>query len=253
MQETTIVVHKKVKMKKPILIEGLPGIGLAGKLAADHIIKEKKAVKVATLYSPHFPHQVLMRKSGVLRMLRLKFYHVPAPKRDLLILVGDVQAMTSEAQYEINGKILDYFHKQGGVEILTLGGYGTGKRVDEPKVFGAASHKKAIERYAKHGLIFGQTRGSIVGAAGLLLGLGRLRKMHGVCLMGETHGGYVDPKSALAIVRALARILEMKFDTKALEEKVKEGEKFVKKMEEKAAKQSGEAPVAPSAELSYIR
>jgi len=253
MKETTIIVHKKVKMKKPILVEGLPGIGLVGKLAADHLIREKKAVKIASVYSPHFPHQVLMRKSGVLRMIRLKLYHIPGQKNDLLVLAGDVQPVTSEAQYEVNGKILDYFQKHGGSWIITLGGYGTGKRPEFPKVFGAATHKKDIENYSKSGVIFGETRGSIVGAAGLLLGLGRLRHMHGVCLMGETHGGFVDPKSAVGVVEALGKVVGMAFDTKELVRKAAMGEKFIKKMEAKAAKAAGEARPVSNEELSYIR
>ena len=57
MDETTIVEIEKVKMKNPILIEGLPGIGLVGKIAADHMIDELGAKQVAQLISPHFPHQ----------------------------------------------------------------------------------------------------------------------------------------------------------------------------------------------------
>ncbi|VVB56815.1 PAC2 family protein [uncultured archaeon] len=255
MNETTIIVHKKVKMKKPVLVEGLPGIGLVGKLAVDHLVKEKKALKVATLYSPHFPHQVIMRKSGVLRMIRLKFYHLPGPKNDLLLLAGDVQPVTSEAQYEVNGKVLDYFAKHGGREVVTLGGYGTGKRAEFPKVFGAATHKKDIPTYSKHGVVFGETRGSIVGAAGLLLGLGRLRHMHGVCLMGETHGGYVDPKSAIQVIDCLGKMVGMKFDTAALAKKAAMGEKFIKKMEAKAAQAATGEVSKPtgSDELTYIR
>ncbi|MCL6089114.1 MAG: proteasome assembly chaperone family protein [Candidatus Marsarchaeota archaeon] len=256
MNETTIIVHKKIKMKKPVLVEGLPGIGLVGKLAVDHLIREKKALKVATLYSPHFPHQVIMRKSGVLRMIRLKFYRIPGPKNDLLLLAGDVQPLTSEAQYEVNGKILDYFSRRGGQWIITLGGYGTGKRAEFPKVFGAATHKKDIEKYSKLGVVFGETRGSIVGAAGLLLGLGRIRHMHGVCLMGETHGGYVDPKSAVGVLEVLGKLVGMKFDTAALVKKAAMGEKFIKKMEARAAAQAGAGEgvkPAGSDELSYIR
>ena len=254
MKETTIVIHKKVKMKKPVLIEGLPGIGLVGKLAADHLIKERKAVRIATIYSPHFPHQVIMRKSGVLRMVRLKLYYASSSKHDLLFLVGDVQPITSEAQYEVNGKILDFFGAQGGKWIVTLGGYGTGKRVEVPRVFGAATHKKLVPAYSKYNIIFGESKGSIVGAAGLLLGLGRLRGMHGLCLMGETHGSYVDPKSAVASIETLGRLLGMKFDTTALKAKVEEGEKFIKKMEAKASEAAmAESRPAGPEDLTYIR
>ena len=160
MIETTIVEKQKLKLKSPVLIEGLPGIGLVGKIAADHLIAELKGEKVAELYSPHFPHQVLMQKNGVMRMIKNKFYLVRGKKRDLLILVGDVQAVTSEAQYEVTGKMLDYAQKKGVKLIITLGGYGMGKVQPTPRVFGIVSHKRMVEAYKKYGIIFGESRGS---------------------------------------------------------------------------------------------
>ena len=254
MIETTIVEKAKLKLRNPVLIEGLPGIGLVGKIAADHLIAELKGEKVAELYSPHFPHQVLMQKNGVMRMIKNKIYLVRGKKRDLLVLVGDVQAVTSEAQYEVTGKILDYMQKKGVKLTITLGGYGMGKVQASPRVFGIASHKRMVEEYKKYGIVFGESRGSIIGAAGLLLGLGKIRGMEGVCLMGETHGGFVDPKSAQAVLDVLCKILEIKVDVKKLDERAKESEQFAKKMEKEAMAGKGMPTVEPSRhDLSYIR
>jgi hypothetical protein len=257
MNKTTIFAKKGLKMKNPILIEGLPGIGLVGKLAAEHLIKELKAEKVAELYSPHFPHQVLMLKKGMLRMLKNKFYLWKNPAKngsDLLLLVGDVQAVTPEAQFEVCGEILKFFQKYKGKTIYTLGGYGVGRVVDNAKVFGSANNKRVIERLNKFGVVFGETNGSIIGAAGLLLGLGKLKKMEGVCLMGETHGGYVDAKAAQSVLEVLTKILGIKLDMSKLEERAKEGEKFMKKMEKEVEKQREMAGgVARGDELTYIR
>jgi uncharacterized protein (TIGR00162 family) len=252
MIETTIVELEKVKMKNPVLIEGLPGIGLVGKIAADHLIDELKAKKVADLYSPHFPHQVIMQKNGVMRMIKNRFYYAKGRKHDLLILVGDVQAVTSEAQYEATGKMLDYAEKKGVKLIITLGGYGTGKVHDKPKVFGIVSNKPLVEHYKKYGIIFGESRGSIIGAAGLLLGMGKIRKMPGICIMGETHGGFVDPKSAQSVLEVLCKVLEIKVDAKKLDKRAKESEQFAKKMEKEAMAAKG-LPHESKHDLSYIR
>ncbi|MBI5158519.1 proteasome assembly chaperone family protein [Candidatus Micrarchaeota archaeon] len=255
--KTVIVERKTVKLRKPVLIEGLPGIGLVGKLAAEHLLRELKAEKIADLYSPHFPHQVLMKKNGTIRMLKNKFYAWKNPKKDghdLLILIGDVQPITSESQYEVCSVILDYFEKMGGKTMYTLGGYGIGKTSDKSRVFGCATHKEIIAEYKKHGLVFGETNGSIIGAAGLLLGLGKLRGMNGVCLMGETHGGYVDAKSAQHVLEVLAKIIDVKVSMVKLVERAKESEKFMKKMEKEAGKQKQVAEGgAQDEELSYIR
>ncbi|MCX8195226.1 MAG: proteasome assembly chaperone family protein [Candidatus Micrarchaeota archaeon] len=253
MFETEVIEVKKVKMKSPILIEGLPGIGLVGKIAADHLIREIKAEKVADLISPHFPHQVIMQKNGVMRMIKNRFYHYNGKKNDLLILVGDVQAVTSEAQYEVTGKMLDYAQKKGVKFIITLGGYGTGRVQPSPRVFGIVTHKPLVERFKKHGIIFGEAKGSIIGAAGLLLGMGKVRGMQGLCLMGETHGGFVDPKSAQAVLETLSKILEIKVDTKKLDERAKESEAFAKKMEKEALAAKGMPIEHTKHDLSYIR
>ena len=255
MIETTIVEKGKVKLHNPILIEGLPGIGLVGKIAAAHMIAELKAEKVAELYSPHFPHQVIMQKNGVMRMIKNRFYVVKGKKNDLLILVGDVQAVTSEAQYEATGKMLDYCQKKGVKLIITLGGYGTGKVHDKPRVFGIVSHKKMVETYKKYGVLFGECKGSIIGAAGLLLGMGKIRGMHGVCLMGETHGSFVDPKSAQVQLEVLCKILDIKIDLKKLDQRAKESEAFARKKEKEALAAKGMAPQSEPGkhDLSYIR
>ena len=248
------IVSKKVKLKSPILIEGLPGIGLVGKLAAEHMIKELKAEKFAELYSPHFPHQVLMLKKGIMRMLKNKFYYVKGKRHDLVILVGDVQAVTPESQFEVCGEILDFFEKLGGKTIYTLGGYGVGRVIEKPRVFGSATHMHLIKDLQKHGIVFGEARGSIIGAAGLLLGLGKLRGMSGACLMGETHGGYVDAKSAQSVLEVLSKVLEIKIDLAKLEHRAKESEKFMKHMEKEQEKQRRiqEGAIAGK-ELTYIR
>ncbi|MFH1285289.1 MAG: proteasome assembly chaperone family protein [Candidatus Micrarchaeota archaeon] len=258
MIETTIISKKGVKLKNPILIEGLPGIGLVGKLAAEHMIKELKAEKFAELYSPHFPHQVLMQKRGTMRMLKNKFYYWKNPKkggRDLIILIGDVQAVTAEAQYEVSGKLLKFFLKMGGKTIYTLGGYGIGKTVEKPRVFGSATHMHVVESLKKHGIGFGEANGSIIGAAGLLLGLGKLKGLEGACLMGETHGGYVDAKAAQSVLEILNKVLDIKVDMTKLKERAKETEKFAKKMEKEAMRQKefGEGAALKGDELTYIR
>lgn len=251
MIKTEIKEIKKTKLNKPILIEGLPGIGLVGKLVADLMIDELKAEKIADLYSNHFPHQVIMRKSGIIKDIKNEIYLVKRKQGDLLILVGNIQTLTSESQYEINGEIIKYLKKNKCQLILTLGGYGTGNAVEKPKIFGAGTDKKIIDQYSKYGIEFGKTKGSIIGAAGLLLSLGRMEKIPGVCIMGETHGGYVDANAAKKMIESLSKILDIELCTKKLDKKVDENKKLLNKLRQQTDKQQligGE-----DLKLSYIR
>ena len=67
MSFTKIVNIEEIKLKDAILLEGLPGVGNVGKLAAMHLIEELKAKKCTEIYSSHFPPQVLIDDDGVVK------------------------------------------------------------------------------------------------------------------------------------------------------------------------------------------
>ncbi len=253
MKETLIVENVKLKkLRKPVLIVGLPGIGLIGQVVGRYMTKELNATKVATLYSPHFPHQVFMTSKGGIRLIKNSFYHYRGKKRDVIILVGDVQALSSQGQYEVAGKILEYCKKNKIKELIAVGGYSTGKITDSRRIFAVTTKKEARKRLKKYGAIFGEAKGSIVGAAGLIPALGRIEDIDGICLMGETHGGYVDTLAAREIVKLLSVYLDVKISLKRIDERAKKSEKILKKIEEEI-KKSVETGFEAKKSVSYIR
>ena len=73
--------------------------------------------------------------------------------------------------------------------------------------------------------------------------------------MGETHGTYIDHKSAQRIIEILSKTLNMKIDVTKLAEKAKESEVIIKKLEEELHK-GQKLPIPPQkkpGEISYIR
>ena len=191
-------IGRKPKLRNPILIEGLPGIGNVGKLAVEHLIDNIKAKKFAELYCKDFPPQVFINYDGTIELVKNEFYYWKAKKknqRDLILLTGDYQGLSSHGQYELVERILDLAEELGVKEIFTLGGYGLGHEVDEPSVLCATTDKDLVKVMKKHGAVFRRNEpgGGIVGASGLLLGLGKLRGFRGVCFMGVTPGYLVDP------------------------------------------------------------
>ncbi|MEM3362552.1 MAG: proteasome assembly chaperone family protein [Candidatus Anstonellaceae archaeon] len=255
MNDTIIIEKKGVKLNKPILIEGLPGVGLVAKIAVDYLIKKSKAEKIAKIYSSYFPPQVNMTKKGVVKMPSMKIYKLKGKNNDFLILAGDIQPNDPEGQYKVNEEIIKYFKKKNGRFIITLGGYGTGNIKNDSSIYGAATSKKVVEKYSRFGIKFGETAGAIVGAAGLLIGIGKLHKIDGLCLMALTQGNYIDPKAAFNLLLKLLEIIEIKIDTQEMENKVAEGEKFIRKLEEMAQKELGrlEASSSKQKDLTYIR
>lgn len=236
MKETLVRRVKETTLKDPILVEGLPGVGHVGKLVADHLVEELKAEKIIEIYSPHFPPQVMVQEDGTIKQVRNEVYafrgHDDQP--DLLLVVGDYQSATNEGHYELTGIFLDIAQEFGVKRIYALGGYGTGQFVDKPTVLGAANNVALVEEMKQYDVVFQENEpgGGIIGVSGLLLGLGELRGIDAVCLMGVTSGYLVDPKSAQEVLRILCKALNIEVDMQALQERAKEMEKIVGKLQE---------------------
>ncbi len=230
-------IAKKPILKDPILVEGLPGIGNVGKLAVEHLIETIKAKKFAEIYSKDFPPQVFINTDGTVKLVNNEFYYWKAKKknqRDLVLLTGDYQGLSAQGQYELVEKILDVCEEMGVKEMYTLGGYGLGHDIDKPQVLFATTDKPLVNKIKKYGAVFKKNEpgGGIIGASGLLLGLGKLRGFSGVCFMGETPGYLVDPKSAKAVLKILSKITNIDVDLSRLEEKAREIEAIAQQLQE---------------------
>jgi len=256
MNSTEVILEKEPRLDRPVLIEGLPGLGLVGKLAADHMIKELKAEKLATMHSPHFPPQVIIQDDGTVRMMQNEFYFWQAEKKtqsDLLFIVGDHQGSTPDSHYEITGKTLDIAEMYGTKMVYTLGGFATGHLPRKPKVFGAVTNKKSQKKLRGAGVSFEKTGGGIVGAAGLLLGMGQLRGMDGICLMGETHGQIIDARSAKSVLEVLQKLLHVDVSLSKLEKRAKDTEKMIEKARKAEQQQKAAFGALPTEGPTYIR
>jgi uncharacterized protein (TIGR00162 family) len=229
MEEAVIKILEEPVLKNTILIEGLPGIGLVGKLVADHMLDELKAKKFIELYSPHLPPQVVIKEDGTVKLVNMEFHYWRGDKNDLILLTGEFQGITPDSQYQLSERILDMAERFNVVRMFTLGGLGTGEITKSPKVFGAATNRKLVEDMEKLGIIF-RGGGAIFGASGLLLGLGMQRGIDSVCLMGETHGQIIDAKSAEAVLKVLTKILGIEIDMTELAKKAKETEKQISRV-----------------------
>jgi len=116
-------------------------------------------------------------------------------------------------------------------------------------VLGAVSDGDLIEGLEDVGVEFrpDEPAGGIVGVSGLVLGLGGRRGFDAACLMGETSGYLVDPKSARAVLEVLADHLDFSIDYESLEDRAEEMEEVVGKIQEMQ-----DGPAVPDDDLRYI-
>jgi hypothetical protein len=247
MDEFDIEAVAEPELRDPVLVEGLPGVGHVGKLAAEHLVEELDSELVRRVYSTHFPPQVSVDE-GVSQLASADLYAVEAD-RDLLVLTGDHQAQDTVGHYGLASTFLDVADDLGVERVFALGGVPTGELIEEYDVVGAATTETARDGLEEVGVEFREDEpaGGIVGISGLLLGLGKRRGMPAACLMGETSGYLVDPKSAQAVLEVLQDVLGFEVDFASLEERAEEMEEVVRKIQEM---EQGPAPT--DEDLRYI-
>lgn len=256
MKETYIKEIKKVDLNNPILIEGLPGLGLVGKISIRYLIKKLEAKKFAYLYSPHFPYYVLVNKKGSVRLLRGTFYYWKnkKEKNDIILFTGDSQSQTIEGQYEIAESMLNFSQNHKVKTIATIGGYR--KEIKEkPQVYVAATTQNLLDQALSAGAKIGKSGSPIVGTAGLILGLAGFKKIEALCLLGETRGYMPDPLAAKSVLEVLRSAFNFKLDLEGLNEEITKAETMVTRLqqiEEKRVLQAEETRKEEGKKTTYI-
>ena len=256
MKDTHIKQFSKIEPSNPVLIEGLPGLGLVGKIAIRYLIKKLEAKKFAYLYSPHFPYFVLVNKKGNVRLLRGTFYFCKNGKgqNDLIFFTGDSQSQTIEGQYEIADRMLDFSQQYNVKTIVTIGGYRMEAK-DKPQVFVAATSQDLINEALQSGAAMSSYGSPIVGTAGLILGLARFRQINALCLLGETRGYLPDPLAAKSVLEVMKTMFNFEIDLSDLNEEISKAETMVnrlQKIEEKRALQAEETRKEEDKKTTYI-
>jgi hypothetical protein len=223
MKEFEIIkLGNKPKLKNPVFIEGLPGIGNVARIAVDFLIDKLKAKKYATIYSSFFPNSVFVNDDKTIEMPKLEVYWYKARKRnerDAIFLIGDAQPGGEIASYKFSKYLVDIAAELGAKEIITLGGINAQQSIRNPPVYGAVTDKDYVSKLQKIGVRFDR-KGAvvIVGAAGLMLSLAKLQKMKGFALLAETSA---DPRAiglfaAESILEVLIKCINVKISLNAI-------------------------------------
>lgn len=214
----SVVYDSRPQLRRPILIEGLPGVGNIGKIAAELMAKELGAVRYARVYSDDLPPQVLIDQDGMADAARCELWYAPLGDRDVVFVLGDFQGSTPAGQYNLTEYVFRMVLPHDPSLIVTLGGYGVGTLPPAPRVLGAVTDLSLKPEMEAAGIGFypGEPQGGIVGAAAMFLAFGGMYGIPSMCIMGETSGYIVDARSARNVVNALALFLQTDIDTSDL-------------------------------------
>lgn len=190
------VLADDVSLDKPMMVEGLPGVGLVGKIAADHLVEEFEMVHYANVHCDGIPSVAVYGKEDAELRTAVRVY--ADEERDLLVLRSDVP-IHPQAATEFAACIHDWFEDDGVVPLF-LSGIGEEKDGDVPALFGVATgdgetllDEADIDRPNEMGLVTGPT--------GALMNHVLEEGLTSVGLIVESDPQFPDPEAARVVIK----------------------------------------------------
>jgi uncharacterized protein len=227
-----IVLTKKVNLKDNILIEGFPGIGLVGTIAAGYIVEKRGMEPIGYVTSSKFPPMTTIHKGRPYFPARI----YKDKSSNFCVLIAEFVVPASE----VNGlaeAILNFAKANGIKQVISLAGMSSNKPGDT-EIFGIASNDE-MANYLDSKKIQLIKEGVTTGVSGVLLAKCATRNFPAFSLLAESKTGYPDPKASAALLNKLSGLIGMKIDLKALLEEAGAIDLRIKRMITQMKKDKG--------------
>ena len=225
---------KKIKLKNPILIEGLPGMGNVGKITADFLIAQLKAQRIYEIRSSLLPNFTFVNQDNLLDTAKLEIAHKKIKNQDFLILTGDAQPVEEQQSYAFCEYLIDFFTKLQVKEIITLGGIGLEQEPVRATVYITGNNLKLLKKHPKPKPATDILLGPIMGMTGLLPALSTRKNLPAITLITETVGqpGYIGAAGAKALLGYLNDYYKLKLNLNTLNKEIKAIQTAMKDIQE---------------------
>jgi proteasome assembly chaperone (PAC2) family protein len=231
-----IKLHRRPELVDPHLIAAWPGVGNVAMIAATYL-KDRLGAKELGEIDPagFFDLGGVFIRDNIVdppEFPESRFYYSRGRDggRDVIIFIG--QAQPAAASYEYAGLVLDVAERFGVKRAYSLAAALTEYHPDRPRVLGAASSPELLEALRQLDVVMAGDF-YVAGMNGLLVGVAASRGIEGVCLLGETvkyAAKMANPRSALAVLEVLTRLLGCEIDMSELEGHAVTAEKQIREL-----------------------
>jgi uncharacterized protein len=240
------VLDDGVELDEPTLIEGLPGVGLVGKLATDHVVETLDMEYYASIDCEGLPQISVYEGGG--RELQPPVRLYADAERDLVALQSDIPVSASAAS-GFSSCVTDWLADRDATPIY-MSGLSHQKQSDEiPSLYGVATGD-AGGRLDDHDIDTPRERGAISGPTGALLHEAGARGLDAVGLVVQSDPQFPDPEAARILVEhGIGPLTGVKVGTDQLVERAEE----ISDQKEQLAQRMGEADPDESSQAQPLR
>jgi len=238
-----VAVHRDdIEPDAPTFVEGLPGVGLVGKIAADHLVDRLDMTHYATCHCDGLPEVAVFRDGETDYEPPVRIY--ADADSDLLVLQSDVPVSPGVAE-AFAGCLTGWLD---AVDATPL--YLSGRPAEKDGVppLSGVGHGEAASVLDEYGISPPTEDGVISGPTGALLYQARRAELDALGLVVESNRNFPDPEAARVLLKdGVCPIAGVSVETDTLVEQAEEigaaREELAKRMQEAGEESSSAQPL----------
>lgn len=205
--------RQSMDLESPTLVEGLPGVGLVGKLAADHLVDELDMSYYAACRCEGLPDVAVYEEGerGIYPPVRI----YADEQRDLLVLQADIP-VSPDAAEEFASCVTTWLAGKDATPIYLSGL--PQEKDDVPSMYGVGTGDGET-LLADHEISTPTESGLISGPTGALLAEASHHGLDSVGLVVEANANFPDPEAArVLLLEGINPLADIDVDTERLVE-----------------------------------
>lgn len=217
-----------IELDSPVLVEGLPGAGLVGKIAADHLVEEFDMTYYGALHCEGLPKVAVYRgeQSDVRPPVRL----YADEDRDLVVLQSDVPVSPTQAS-DFADCVTGWLDDNDALPLYLSGL--SEEKDGVPEMYGVATGS-ADDVLDAEGIVPPRENGLVSGPTGALLHRAGEVGIDALGLIVQTEPKFPDPESARVLLEhGIGPIADIEVETDALLERADEIQEARKQLAER--------------------
>lgn len=215
-EEVSVVEEEKIVYKNPIVIEGLPDVGLVGTIAASYIVEKMNYKEIGYIESDLFPPVMVVHEGKLKNPVRIY------GNEGVIVVLSEV-AIPPNAVYPLTSALADWYKGIDAKLVISITGVPVKNRmdIDKPGVSAVGNNEEAMKNLRDKQMELLE-EGFIAGTYAIMLRECGKKDLSAISLLAQCFPVYPDPGAAASAIESLEKFFKLRIDIDELMEKAEE-------------------------------